>query len=498
MKRGFAEAMETQRGTRHTGRAARPAAVSERAVRHVQAAIARVARRIVPCGILLALSIGCGADLPPGDPEPFNVVLISIDTLAADHLGLYGYPRETSPNLDRYAENAIVFENAYSTAPKTPESHMSMFTSLYPSVHGVFTIDDPTRLRALGDSVRTLPEILAQNGYATVGFHAGGYLDAQFGFGRGFGAYRKGEQRRAEEWLWRNAAKGRFFLFFHTYRVHDPYTPKPPFDRRFDPDYAGPIVHDLSTLEQMVDSTRWADYSAAFWKAVDKSDPREVAHVVALYDAAIAEMDAELVGLLNAIDRHAPRTIVIILSDHGEEFGEHAMFTHSQLYGETLHVPLIIRHPDRKRGERIADRVSLIDLAPTVLDLLSIPPDEQFQGRSLLDPEHRVGSARSVFSEFPLGNRAALVDRDLKLMLTGAREELYDLRRDPAEQRDLLGSEIAHPPAAPTPEPVALREEMARIARQNASVRDRLGVRGSSEAPEGELLQQLKALGYLE
>jgi len=448
--------------------------------------------------MLLASLVGCGADRQSSEPAALNVVLISIDTLAADHLGLYGYSRATSPHLDRYAQNAIVFDNAYSTAPKTPESHMSMFTSLYPSIHGVFTIDDPDKLNVLDAKIRTLPEILQRNGYSTVGFHGGGYVSGQLGFSRGFDSYQRGTQRSAQEWLWKNAAKQPFFLFYHTYHVHDPYTPKPPYDRRFDPDYRGPIVHDRDALRALAGSTEWVDYSAAFWKTVDTSDPEAVAHVIALYDGVIAEMDAELVELLDAIDRHAPRTIVIILSDHGEEFGQHGMFTHNQLYREVLHVPLIIRHPDRPGGQRIGERVSLIDLAPTILEMLSIPPDAQFQGRSLLDRVEPVESSRPVFSEFPLGNRLALVERDQKLMRTQDHEELYDLRRDPEERNDLLRAETAGSPAARPPDLAALRDALARVTRDNAALRERLGVRESSEAPDAEVLEQLKALGYLE
>jgi len=448
--------------------------------------------------MLLAALVGCGADHQRSEPSALNVVLISLDTLAADHLGLYGYARDTSPHLDRYAKNAIVFENAYSTAPKTPESHMSMFTSLYPSVHRVFTIDDPSKLNVLDPKIRTLAEILKHNGYTTVGFHGGGYVAGQLGFSRGFDSYRRGSQRTAEEWLWKNAAKNKFFLFYHTYHVHDPYTPKPPYDRRFDPDYDGPIVHDRDALRALAGSTEWVDYSATFWKTVDKSDPAAVAHVVALYDGAIAELDAELIELLDAIDRYAPETIVIILSDHGEEFGQHGKFTHQQLYREVLHVPLIIRHPDHPGGERIDARVSLIDLAPTILALLSIPSDAQFQGRSLFGRTGGVAAARPVFSEFPLGGELALIDRDRKWMHTQEREELYDLREDPDERRDLLRVGTAGASDQPPPALEKLREEAARVTRDNASLRVRLGVQESTEAPAPAVLEQLRALGYLE
>jgi len=498
MKRFFAEGSDVMSRIRDAARSAPPSGSAGLAAQHRQRGNARASTGMSLVSILLAALVGCSEDRSPADPAPFNVVLISIDTLAADHLGLYGYPRDTSPNLDRYAEAAIVFENAYSTAPKTPESHMSMFTSLYPSVHGVYTIKDPNKLHVLDGAIRTLPEILKEEGYATVGFHGGGYVEGQFGFSRGFDEYRTGQQRSAEEWLWRNGKKNKFFLFYHTYRVHDPYTPKAPYDRRFDPDYDGPIVHDLDALTQMAESTEWIDYSTIFWKKVDKSDPKEVAHVVALYDGVIAETDENLVELLNAIDRHAPGTIVIILSDHGEEFGQHGMFTHNQLYGEILRVPLIIRHPDRHAGERIAERVSLIDLAPTILEMLSISPSDQFQGRSLLDRIGREGDARPVFSEFPHGKKLALLNRGQKLMVTDEREEFYDLSLDPEEQRDLLRPEIAGSSDSPAPDLGTLRKEMARIAQENTSLRDRLGVRGSTEAPADDVLQQLKALGYLE
>ncbi|HXV35848.1 MAG TPA: sulfatase [Myxococcota bacterium] len=454
--------------------------------------------------LALAASIGCGEPHRAPDSHALNVALISIDTLAARHLGLYGYSRDTSPNLDRYAADAIVFENAISTAPKTPESHMSMFTSLYPSVHRVYTIEDPSAIHRLDESVQTLPEILAQNGYATVGLHGGGFVDGRFGFGQGFDEYRRGSQTQAEQWLERHAASGKFFLFYHTYRVHDPYTPHPPYDRRFDGDYAGPIVHDRRALRALAASSKWIDYSKAFWSRVDKSDPREVAHVVALYDGAIAEMDASLASLLQAIDRHAPRTIVILVSDHGEEFGEHGGFTHSQLYAETLHVPLIIRHPDRSGnadrsgGVRIAERVSLIDLAPTILEMLSIPATGEFQGRSLLALIDRTGDARPVLSEFPLADREAIVEGDWKLLRTKGREQLFALHRDPDERSDLLRAHAASDAREVGARRAALREQLDRIVLQNHAVREQRQLQTAREAPSAEVLEQLRALGYLE
>lgn len=446
---------------------------------------------------LLIAIIACDSTPRRADPDAFNVVMISIDTLGADHVGLYGYPRDTTPNLDRFAAGAIVFENAYSTAPKTPESHMSMFTSLYPSVHGVFTITDPSKLNVLDDRIVTFPEILQQHGYTTVGFHAGGLVNGQLGFSRGFDEYRRGKQMDAEAWLQEHGTERKFFLFFHTYRVHDPYTPRPPYDRRFDPDYDGPIVHDMKRLKEIARSKKWG-YKQVFWDRVDKNDPEAVAHIAALYDGEIAAMDKDLPELLTAIDRHAPRTIVIFLSDHGEEFGEHGKFRHEQLYSELLHVPFIIWHPDRPNGNRISERVSLLDLAPTILEMLSIQPHTEFQGRSLMTVIDGDSGARPIFSESPLQNILAFVNDEQKLIATDDREELYDLRNDPKERRNLIDANESDGPE-PTPETVAgLRAGMTRLVQQNLSLRSELGIQGASEKPSDAVVDQLRALGYLE
>jgi arylsulfatase A-like enzyme len=451
-------------------------------------------KRIFVLTAVIALVAGCG---PAKDiSTSYNVVLISIDTLRADHLGCYGYDLDTSPNIDRFARDGIVFENAYSTAPKTPESHMSMFTSLYPSVHRVFTITDESKVNVLDSAATTFPEMLKQNGYTTVGIHGGGFMDGKFGFDRGFDVYRMGGQAGAERWLKENGGKNKFFLFYHTYHVHDPYTPRSPFDTMFDPDYSGDIVHDRTQLMEMSATGWYSDFSETFWSFVDKEDPRDVEHLVALYDGEIREMDTELGQLFRAIERYAPHTIVILLSDHGEEFGEHnSGFLHSQMYDETLHVPLIVKHPEYPGGQRISNRVSLVDLAPTILDMLSVFGGEGFQGEALAFYEGERNRAASIFSEYPLKERYALIKGNRKLIQSERGKELYDLLDDPNEKRDLTESRRQGLDSKSVLQ--ELHAELTEIVEGNKALSVVVNKEHKQELLDEETLERLRALGYI-
>lgn len=432
-----------------------------------------------------------------GEPDAYNLVLISIDTLRADHLGCYGYNRDTSPNIDRFARDSIVFANAYSTAPKTPESHMSMFTSLYPSVHRVFTIVDESKINVLDGSAPTFTEILKEQGYRTVGIHGGGFMDGKFGFDRGFDSYRMGGSVSVQNWMTENAWKNKFFVFYHTYHVHDPYTPRPPYDTMFDSDYHGNIVHDRNELSKMSASGWYADFSKTFWKLADKNDPRDVQHLVALYDGEIREMDAELGLLFETIDRYALNTIVILLSDHGEEFGEHnGGFLHSQMYDETLHVPLIIKHPGYPGGARIEDRVSLIELAPTILDMLSIPGGEAFSGETLLADKKHGSMEKDVFSEYPLRENYALIHRDRKIVVSERGVELYSLKNDPGELSNLAADSNHSPENASGLE--ALRAKLADIIAGNETLSNIVNKEHKKDTLNQETIEELKALGYIQ
>ncbi|UCF67240.1 MAG: sulfatase [Acidobacteriota bacterium] len=447
--------------------------------------------------LLLALLSGCGQrdsepPSPGGGTKPPNLVLISIDTLRADHLGCYGYPRNTSPNIDALARNAVTYRQVYSTSAKTAESHMSMFTSLYPTVHKVETITEAVPIRVLDTSITTLAEILTANGYVTVGFHGGGFVEGQFGFDRGFERYEKSDWHSAREWILDHGRERPFFLFFHTYRVHDPYTPSPPYDRLFSSGYDGKIVHDIDELKRIADSEEWSDYSKVFWNRVDTTDARDVARLVDLYDGAIAQLDADLGRLFGVIDEAVPETIIIITSDHGEEFGEHGKFTHQQLYNEILHVPLVIRHPHVAGGFALDERVSLVDLAPTILDMLALAGDEQFQGRSFWAGRVRARGRTAIFSELPVLELSSLMDNQRKVMVRPEGWEYYELASDPREQRN-LGDGTQRPLLF-----AELEQKLDRRQRDNEALAAKLNVEEVKETLDEATIEQLRQLGYIQ
>ena len=438
-----------------------------------------------------------------------NLLLISIDTLRADHLGTYGYALPTSPTIDaRLAGEGVTFTDVYSQSPKTTPSHMTMLTSLYPSVHGVELWENGRPAHVLNPTVHTLAEVLKNAGYATAAFTGGAQVDPARGFDQGFDLYTVGGQRRrALRWLGRYRWE-RFFVFYHTYDVHDPYLPPDEYIRMFDPDYSGRVLDAVHRLraEGSMSEAEWEGLSRRFWASVDRSDPRAVHFVERLYDAGIRRMDQETVRpLLDKLDQLglARNTLVVFTSDHGEAFGEHGHFMHDDLYVGTLHVPLILRLPGAlpaglrvgSDGSRLGSRARLIDVMPTVLGLLGVPAPPTLQGQSLtpfLRSEFAgtldLGGAVSeysngrVFESLREGQMAYIVD--------GSEERLFDLRRDPGEREDVLG---AHPADA-----AAMRQTLERWRRNCRALALVLGPRGDTIAPSDETARRLRALGYLE
>lgn len=440
-----------------------------------------------------------------------NLVLISLDTLRADHVSAYGYPQKTTPFIDRWAEDAIVFESAFATAPKTAESHMSVFTGLYPAVHRVFTVANvrqalPSQIHRLNDRIPTLPELLKQSGYHTAGFHGGGNVAAKFGFDRGFDRYEKADidtpagQERIFHFVDSMSARAdeRFFLFVHSYHVHAPYTPKS-LPSRAAP-YGGKIEHHKRTLTRMANSGSCESLAQCFWSLVDEDSATDVLHLETLYDAEIVEVDAMIGVLLQQLATVPGETLVVLIGDHGEEFREHGEFEHNQLYNEILKVPLIIKHPRVREGIRIKTRVSLIDLLPTLLEVLGIEADLPMQGSSFLPLLATDDAPREVYSEYPPFGLFTLIKRNKKLLLQGfpsrdmdsyGKVEIYDLRSDPGEERNLSDTDSD------------LREMFEQLMGQlseNWTLRSALqqGDPFATESLPEETIRQLEALGYLE
>lgn len=438
-----------------------------------------------------------------------DAVLISIDTLRADHLGAYGYGRETSPNLDALARESILFERASSVSYHTAESHMAVFTSLYPSVHGVQNANSAEKASPLPAAIPTFVEALKGAGFATVGFHAGGNISPTYGFGRGFDSYRwtDSDVSPAVDWVESEAQKidGRFFLFFHTYRTHDPYLPRPPLDTMWEGEYQGTVLGNAAEFaKQLARPDDFSERRNLFWSNVRRDRVEDIRRVVALYDGEVRQVDEEVGRLLAAIGRLDRKVVVYVMSDHGEEFLEHGRFLHDQIYEELLHVPWMVRLPEGRHPMRVAQPVSLLDLAPTLLEMLGVEVPAGIQGRSLVAAlaAGRAAPRAAIYAEkvvafdretgAPTSLKRALVrDRHKIVLQPDGRQELYDLEADPTEQRNVAATEGVRTQA--------LFQAAERLAGLNESLR-RAQARdtGAAATPvDEETLEQLRALGYL-
>lgn len=412
-----------------------------------------------------------------------SIILVLLDTLRADRLGCYGYPRATSPGLDALATQAVRFENAYSQAPNTPPSIASILTSLYPSSHH-FTGD--TRL---SEGAITLAEILAAAGYRTGGFVDSGYLRERFGLGQGFQTYDdagKGFQAilpKAAAWV--RAEPGRpFFLLVHTYDIHTPYeeTPAPFRDTFAESGFSSDLTSE--SLEAIRAGKLKRTLTAA-----------ETRHFSDLYDGGILHADALLAAFLDGLraDRLLDDAVLAVISDHGEEFMEHGSVLHEKLYRTVTHVPLILRLPGGAHGGlTIPDVVEAIDLAPTLLAAAGVPAHGGMQGRNLLprlageplaEPQ-AVGQVTWDLEE--LGFYRG--DHHLLLKPSAKRVELYDVSRDPLEQTNL---------APDHPEALAVLGAALASRLELAGKRSYLRRGAEARAPlDPETEQSLRALGY--
>ncbi|MDH3253386.1 MAG: sulfatase [Acidobacteriota bacterium] len=316
-----------------------------------------------------------GISLPPTR----GYVLISLDTLGADHLGAYSAAHDTSPFLDEFASRGVLFENALAQYPSTLVSHVSIFTGLYPREHGVYV---PSSVLSL--EIDTLPEHFRRHGFRTAGHTEGGYVCTDLGFNRGFDEFVDRQIssdtdiektfERGLDFLRSLESDERFFLFLHSYAIHDPYDPPEPFrplhlstDSADLPPSEGGYLRDINMRRREVS----ADTVARYHELYDGT----VRYVDSVLESFFAELD--LLGLRDEVT-------IIITSDHGEEFFEHGRLSHSQVYPETLRVPLLILHPSKLSGTRVGDLVRLIDVAPTLYELAGIPSPEPISGRSLV------------------------------------------------------------------------------------------------------------------
>ena len=339
--------------------------------------------RVMRALVLLAAPALAGACGGPDEPRP-SVILVSIDTLRADHVGTYGYARDTTPFLDRWARDGVVFERAFTPAPWTLVAHMTMLTGLFPAQHGVLA-----EHLALSPEIPLVAERLERAGYQTVALYYPCWISERFGFARGFDVFREHgsvEEARAlvPEELARLDRARPYFLFLHLFDVHDGplatgehmlYASPPPYQDFFMADAAG----KLPKIDPDV-----------LWESQDLLTSEQRQALVALYDGGIRHVDANLELLFAELERGGwlANTLVIVTSDHGEALAQRGKLTgHGDLAQEGLHVPLIVRHPRGERaGTRVGEPVHLGDVVPTILALTGLPADERLAGQSLFAP----------------------------------------------------------------------------------------------------------------
>jgi len=323
----------------------------------------------------------------------FNIIFISIDTLRADHLGSYGYHRDTSPNIDAFAEKNILFTNFFTVVPKTGPAMTSFFTGKLMQNHGVVSNDikrDP--------SITTLAQLLPEN-YKKAAFGANVSLTAERGYSDGFDEYtivkgsRKDLTSKATDWLTQNSLNSKFFLWLHYLDPHGPYRPPPEFHEM----YVGDRHYD-SSKKVALKYRPHKGYNANFvFGAVPRyqrlGDIDEVDYYIAQYDAEIRYIDNEIKKLLDFLElkKLTKNTIIIITSDHGESLGENNYyFEHGLLVNEgSIRIPLIIHHPEIKKPLVINALLQNTDLAPTLLDEFGLQFSTEIDGISFSQLIHK-------------------------------------------------------------------------------------------------------------
>ena len=421
---------------------------------------------------------------PAADRRP-SIVLVSLDTLRAKSMSTYGYALETTPRMSALAAQGAVFENAFTTYSNTLPAHMSMLTGLYPATHGVISFG-----RHLAPHHPMLAEVLRGAGYGTAAFTEDALLDSRHGFLRGFSAYDENTAiahgsgdvettfGRALEWAGRHADES-FFLFAHTYQVHWPYEPPDAYRSLFTGPHSGHL------------------------------DDKQRA-----YDQEIRYTDDVLQRFVDGLRRVVPERdlVIVVTSDHGEEFHDHGLFTHHQLYDEVMRIPLIMVGSGRiPPGARIATPVSLVDVPPTILGLAGVNPPYGLDGTSLLPLLSGQASdleRTAVFAEFP---KSSLVPEHhfvaraehAKCFVgeSGDRDVCFDLRSDPGERNPLPGGE-----GSLFPELRARADTYRRLAiaaREDAAQRSRPKTMRPPAVPDGAgaadpVERKLRALGYVE
>jgi arylsulfatase A-like enzyme len=416
-----------------------------------------------------------------------SVLLIVVDTLRADHLGVYGYERPTSPTIDAWAGQGLVFENALAPSSWTLPSMASLLTGQLPSRHtagsargvdGKIVMKDGRKtFRVLPQSVDTIAEVLKKRGYVTTAFVTNAFLGENFGLDQGFDSYKHHGQAQASKvitsvlsWLDEEPQEP-FFVFAHLFDPHLPYKAGPGFAGRFTEGMPSSFSLPVRGLDEIRK------------QAADMSE-EDRAFLIAAYDEEIAYVDDQLRRLFRGLrDRGLyDSTLIILTSDHGEELFDHDGFEHGHtLYQELLGVPLVVSGPGVVPG-RVAAPVSLLDVAVTILEAAHALPPTRLSGRSLLASG---GPERSIVAEGNLYAHAqrAVVRWPYKLV-SGRAENVFDLSQDANERAPLADDKLA----------LWLKSELEQeleSARAQAA-------RATQAELDADTLENLRDLGYVD
>lgn len=444
------------------------------------------------CGKAVAADAqGVKHQLSPGalDCKDCNLIIISLTSTRKDRLGIYGYKRNTSPNLDGFFRNSIIFEKAFAPTGWTMPNAASLFTSLSPYTHGVM---DRVGGR-LGDKVKTFALILKENGYSTAAFTGAGDYDRKFNFDRGFDLYIDGSNYPgfglifflpqlwylsakplippAIEWIEKNKDK-KFFLFLQGYDNHCPFNPKPPFNNKFDPDYQNSEidyeycmmtttpsapVHKDGKSYQPVHGILGTLKKPMMQKDFLMGD-RDVSHLGALYDEKVSETDSDFKAIFKYIEESGllKNTIVVFMSEHGDILGEHGIFmrflpSRGHAYGPVSNFPFLLRHPKTDSPVKVDELIQMVDLLPTFTEMLQLkdPDAEKRSGKSAV-PSIISGKAINEYVygglDFDVFTGQYIRSKDWKLIREENRSkelvsyELYNISADPLEVNNLISS----------------------------------------------------------
>lgn len=444
------------------------------------------------CGLsllaVLVAGLGCDDFPSPGEASGLeasaarpNVLVISFDAMRADALGVYGSPYQATPNIDEFARRSSVFSSAYSAAPVTPTSFASLFSGQYPTRVFRGWQFEPTT---------SLAQYFSEAGYQTAAFVNNVQLAPERGFDVGFEIY---DWRRndpdaqvldeALRWLENRDRRRPLFFWLHLLRPHAPYTAR----------------EEAAHLYRESDHGRFATSSGA---SFEPTDPHEVRRIEDLYHGEVWEADRLFGRFRRAIQRLglAADSIVVLTADHGEEFREHGGFQHGRLYEEHLRVPLILFDPAAE--PRVIDqdvRARAVDLLPTLLDFAGIEPEEGIDGvslRSATEDEQEPAPVIAVsMTGYPDETALSLLEGDDKLILNcrpTRNVELYDLRRDPAERRDVHADQPSVTRRLLGTLREVIGERPCRVAEEA-----QMG-RSQTRRLDVESIEALRSLGYLD